>query len=199
MSQTDDVHFQSLFKTRFGQKIQREGVLLEFEPNQAIVRQGEPANGLYLVSSGTLGGFYRPMQGRRRFILPIWHGMCLPPYPDPVIPSALSIISVSRSYLYHLTQIRFDRLIATDREFSQQVGEAVTRTLNFYALVLGTTSIQPARMRVLETFRLANAFQPHLGPDAGVPLEKRFKQEHLAEMLGVSRPYLNRILSEIPR
>ena len=182
------------FSSALASRIKKHGFLVEVNEGQVLLRQGELVPGLYLVSRGIVAAMSSAGDGRRRFLYPLMPGMYFSPFPTGKNRSDATLQALSEAYVYILQHDAFQKLLKTDKAFLPLVGELVNHTLAANAMLLAACRIPSAKERLRAYMRAHLMLQPVIGTEAVQLLDSRISQNLLAEMLGVTRPYMNQLL-----
>lgn len=191
------IDFGLIFNTPLGRKIKELGVLLEYKEGQVILKQGAVTPGLFMVSRGIMGARADPGDGKSRLIAPILHGMCHAPFPTGRSRSDATLFAITDCYVYMLPHAQFTELLRSDPAFLDLVGDLVNQAISSYALLLAVARMPSAKDRLRLMMQAQYMIQPHLGPDSANLIESRMSQALVAEMLGVSRTYMNQLVKTL--
>lgn len=178
-------------------RVKKHGTLVELKEGQILLHQGEVVPGLFLVSRGIIGASSSVGDGRNRFLYPLMAGMCFSPFPTGKNRADVTLQALSEAYVYLLPHETFAKLLRSDKAFLALLGDLVNHMLAADTMLLAACRIPSARDRLRAYMRAQLILQPVMGEESAKLFDGRISQNLLAEMLGVTRPYLNQLLKSV--
>jgi len=169
-----------------------------YPPRVTMFRQGEPPDGVFLLEQG-LVKLIRVEPDGREIILGLRAAGWMVGAAAAIIdcPHVVTAVTVCTSQLSRISATTFRELLKTMSSLSWHLHEMLSREVEEGLTHVAELNALPARDR-LEAFfeRLAGALQPDHDRDE-VRLEIPLRQWEIAQLIGVTAPYLCELTREL--
>jgi CRP/FNR family cyclic AMP-dependent transcriptional regulator len=176
--------------------VMRTGRLLSFQNRNYLLRQGEPADGIHIILSGTVESTYTDMQDRE-LMLSTWEAgdFVGAPYVLGEHRHSWSARALGRVEALHLDQAAVRELIALSPAFAIALIECLGFKGETYSMLAQTLAGHKVAERLVPLLikLCENAAQ---GEDGRISLG-RMTQANLARMIGATRQSISLILNQL--
>jgi CRP-like cAMP-binding protein len=174
----------------FSSEVTRRSVLKEYKRGQVIAEAGDDNIAIRTVSSGVAGLYVDDLSGREILFAPVFRGTTINVMDIYFGRTINSCRALTRCNVHVLSGQEARELLA-ERSFIEWAFANMAK--NVKSLIYFTTAMRnDSLLRRIEIFIDLVYWNQHGRPPQGShEVELPISQRHLAEMMNVSRPYLN--------
>jgi CRP/FNR family transcriptional regulator, dissimilatory nitrate respiration regulator len=172
-------------------EIERSAIRKKYQPEQAILMEGDPATGLYVVERGWLKVVKLSIGGREQILnilgpQDVFNGVAV--FTDSL--NQATVIALEECVVWFLSQTTMQRLLAAHPKLSQQVIQDLANRIQHLVGLVEDLSLRSVESRLARTL-----LEEIIGSE--VTRAKWSTQSEMASRLGTVPEVLNRALRKL--